>query len=621
MILSQFREGKNDRKGLLIIGSALLIIALTLVLLVQYLQKEQHTQIRQQGLTLVRILSSIPAEELTPAPNRQGIFTLIRHSLANSPFAYITLVDKEGVPILEEATRGVVIPNAPVTSEPSSWIGERHVNLKLNQDETAVTEFFAPLLQDGELIACIRIGFFTPGIDRLIPQIPFFATLALLIFNLGCIGYFVARRNFNQLSLLSEQINKVCQNNEPLRTLKLEASGELLEFSSNFNQFMRQVQCKQLEQSQSQHELLLSNKLEAFKNSRMSSMLQTIPEAIFVLDEAGRMNFANNKLQAYLAIKQPIEEGSALTDWCPHKELIGFLNHNSGSPGGTVKHNSLIFKVPESESRIIEFSRYPLFSPKNPQQTFGILVIGRDVTEYQLALQNRGEFIAQVAHELKNPLNVLAMYSEALLGEDGNSTEFRIEASNVIHNEVNRLNQLISNLLNISKIEGSSMQVERHRVRLQDLLKDTFETISASNRDNEIKLNIIIPSEMSALHIDKDLLRIAVTNLLTNAIKYNQDGGEVTLAAEETEASVVISVEDTGIGISEEDQQLIFDKFYRSSSDEVRQKSGHGLGLSLVKEIVGLMHGKIELQSTLGIGSKFSIFFDKSTGLIQQVIK
>ena len=121
-----------------------------------------------------------------------------------------------------------------------------------------------------------------------------------------------------------------------------------------------------------------------------------------------------------------------------------------------------------------------------------------------------------------------------------------------------------------------------------------------------------MPRALSTIQADKDLLRIAINNLLTNAVKYNSPGGSVSLQVEETDSLVFIRVSDTGIGISQHDLERIFDKFYRSTNDNVLQKNGHGLGLSLVKEIIELHHGKITVESTLNKGSTFSIELKKT---------
>jgi signal transduction histidine kinase len=212
------------------------------------------------------------------------------------------------------------------------------------------------------------------------------------------------------------------------------------------------------------------------------------------------------------------------------------------------------------------------------------------------------------------------MYAEMLAGEDGEAKETRVEAVNVINDEVERLSMLVKNLLNITKIEMGSVSLDRQRVKLVDLLKDVLESVGRGGRAAGMELTLDLPHELSPVSVDKDLFRIAVNNLLTNAIKYNRPDGKVTLAAEETREEIRIVVRDQGIGICPEETQRIFEKFFRSEDEQVRQKTGHGLGLPLARDIVELHHGRIEVQSEPGEGSEFAIRLKKNLGLVQEAI-
>jgi signal transduction histidine kinase len=165
-----------------------------------------------------------------------------------------------------------------------------------------------------------------------------------------------------------------------------------------------------------------------------------------------------------------------------------------------------------------------------------------------------------------------------------------------------------------------SISLDRQRVKLADLLKDVCESIGRSGRAAGMNLNVDLPHEMSPVSVDKELFRIAVTNLLTNAIKYSWPEGRVTVAADETEEEIQITVTDEGLGIDRRDLDRIFEKFFRCEDEEVRKRTGNGLGLSLAKDIVELHHGKIQVKSEKGQGSEFTICLKKSLGLLQEAI-
>jgi two-component system phosphate regulon sensor histidine kinase PhoR len=259
----------------------------------------------------------------------------------------------------------------------------------------------------------------------------------------------------------------------------------------------------------------------------------------------------------------------------------------------------------------------PLFSPRDPSHVFGTLVLIRDVTAQNLVKEGSGTFIAQVSHELKSPLNVISMYCETLQGGENATEAFLVEAANVIKDETERMTMLINNTLNLTKIEMGSISINRSRVKLKDLLQDAFDSCVRSDQAGSLEFKLDLPAEIGPVAVDKELMRIAINNLLTNAVKYSNPGGVVSLGVEETDSSVRISVRDTGIGIDSGELSRIFDKFYRSECNEVRKRVGHGMGLALAKEIVQLHQGELSVSSELGKGSVFTIEFNKEAELLK----
>ncbi|WP_107852706.1 sensor histidine kinase [Oceanimonas marisflavi] len=613
---SRFIEWRADHKGLAVIAISLLMIGCVTAVIYHHLSQQKEAWLHSQGQSLTRIISAMPVEQLVSNMGNNALMNTIHYALVEKHFAYISLVSPDGALLVEQAADGVRVPTRHIPREPAFWFGER--TIEPDAGSPRILEFHAPLLQDKQLQAFVRLGFFAPGWSGLTAQLPFIATLAFLVFNLGCVVYFMTRLEHGQLNKLNDQLEQLINTNR-MAPIQLEANGELLEFIKRFNSVMDRVTEQQQHLEVSNHELLLNSKLESFRNSRLNSILQTLPDAVFVLDDTGRLCFSNSKLRYYLNIQTPLKEGATMAEWCPYRELHGFSNQGNSTPLSAKKANEIILTTEGHTRRSIRFQRYPLFSPSRPDKTFGTLVVGRDITEHQLAVAHRGEFIAQVAHELKTPLNTLSIYSEALLGEDGHSTEFRIEACNIIHDETERLSNLINNLLNLSKLESGTLKPDRHHVRLHDLLKDALDSISAGTQHKDIHFKFAVPNDLPPLYLDKDLLRIAVINLLTNAIKYNRANGTVSLRAQETDSSIIIMVEDTGIGISDADRPHVFEKHFRAASEQVQQRPGHGLGLSLTREIVSLLHGSISVQSELERGSCFHIQFDKTVALLKKV--
>ena len=168
---------------------------------------------------------------------------------------------------------------------------------------------------------------------------------------------------------------------------------------------------------------------------------------------------------------------------------------------------------------------------------------------------------------------------------------------------------LINNLLSISKIEMGSINIERKRVRLRDLLQDAFDACARNGKEKNIDFHLDLPKEISPVALDKDLMRVAINNLLTNAIKYSDPGGAISMSVEETDMTVRVSVKDNGVGIAWQHIPHLTERFYRVDVDRSRESGGTGLGLAIVKHVLHRHEARLNIESVLGKGSTFSCKF------------
>jgi PAS domain S-box-containing protein len=608
---------KKERLGLTMIIASLAVITVTVGLLFTSQQKADEAHIRKQGINLVKLLSRIPFDQVVPSTGQQGVLSVLQLHHENTSFSYLVVVDVNGGQLAEVSSPGIIAPVTPLPTSPAAWLGEKTLSLK--SDGREVTEFHAPLFNGGQLAGHVRLGYFKPGFGLDLDQIPFLATLALPIFLLAPLFYFLVRREVRPLQKVNSQLDQLVERGN-LNRMEINATGELHEFMTRFNGFVETAQNRIQQLESERTNLETSTKLLGYKRSRIDSVLQSLPDALMVLDESGTVSLANTRFSTLLGVSPDDVIEKKPVEWCDNQDVVAFLAGCTGKAARGFNAESFQYSPSGTPEKMISVSPYPLFSPKHPARLLGTLVLFRDVTAVNLARQSSGAFVAHVAHELKSPLNVIAMYSETLLGDDGAKDDFRIEASNVIHDETERLSQLIGNILSITKIELGSISIERKRVKLRDLLQDTYETCARDVRGKDLRIVADLPREISPMAVDKDMLRIAISNLLTNAIKYTDPGGVVTLSAEETEDNVRISVKDNGIGIAHDEQEKIFNKFYRSERDAAQSRTGHGLGLSLAREIVQLHQGTLTLTSTAGEGSEFVIELRKEASFLKQAV-
>ena len=598
----------NQRPGLIMIVAALLVMLAMGYLLFDYERNNRAELARAQGIDLVRLLGGMPFNQLIPAAGQQSFLEVLKRGQSNPDFAYGAIVDVDGQ-IASEVTRsGVIIPTAKIEVEPANWLDQLIVAAATGNSR--FIESRGPVFQDGRHMGFVRLGYFEPKFGFGYSDVPFLATLMLPIFLLVPLFYFLMRQEIKPLKQISESFDKLAER-AGLNPVELQPTAELSDFMAQFSGYIEATQAR-IEALNQQHEdLQMSGKLLTYRNNRIDAILQNFPDAIMVLDEAGEVSFVNDKTHRLLGVEPGSMLGKKIREWCDIPEIIPLLTFGDSKSGAQANQNTVDLRIHGEDVSSLQFNVYPLFIPNDEARILGRLVVIRDVSENHLMRQRQNEFISHISHELKTPLNVLSMYSESLLTEGADNEEYRIEAVNVIHDEVERLSNLINNLLAINQYELGGVVAQRNNVRMHEFLEDIFNGYANSKKYQNIEFDLDIPHEMSLVYIDKDLFRIAVNNLLTNAIKYNKPGGRVSVSASESPDGIEIVVADEGYGIDEEDGQQVFNKFFRSTNENIRKQVGHGLGLSLAKQIVLMHHGEIDFDSEIGEGTRFFIRLEK----------
>ena len=605
---------KNDLPGLLMVGAAIVVVGLIVGLLYSHQVKVHRDKVRVYGVALTRALSSAELPQLVSEPARNSLVSTLVSVQDSDAFAYAAVVTKSGERLFESVSAGSIVPAAsmPSSSDPTTWFGEQSVT---SPGETRkIREFFGPVLKGGELAGFVRVGYYeTPQDGILAGDISYVALLALPVFLLTALCFFMIRRETRPLARLSEKMDEIGKT-YGVGEAGLRPSLEYRDFVQRFDQFMQLVQSKAREIDQQYLSAQTSSRLLSYKQEKANAVLDAIPEAVMVIDESSVPTYANPKIEPLLGVSRQEMIGVAPQKWCRNKEVLALLMRLTNQGGPVINTTSIEYSPEEHPDRRISVAAYPLFSPRANTTLLGMLVVFREISEEYRARQAGAEFVAHVSHELKTPLSTIAAYSELLLNYATLDDHERVNAVNVIHDETERAAALINNLLNISKLETGTLPIQRQRVKMLDLLRDAADSMGKNALTKGVSLELKVAPDLSSARLDKDLFRIALDNLLSNAIKYSNPGGQVTLCAENLDdLEMKISVRDQGIGISPEDCRKVFEKYYRSSDKEVASRSGHGLGLFLAKQIVELHHGTISVSSELGKGTEFTIQFHSQT--------
>src|SRR5262249_33430625 len=198
-------------------------------------------------------------------------------------------------------------------------------------------------------------------------------------------------------------------------------------------------------------------------------------------------------------------------------------------------------------------------------------------------------------------------YVELLVDGDADDERTREEFLEIINGQANRLQRLIDNLLNLARIEAGVVNVSKETYSLNEILLEALELVRPAAETKSIELAGDLSQLYIGVLVDRDMIVQAAINLLSNAIKYTPDGGTVSLRSRLVDQEAIFEVIDTGVGLSDEDQMRVFEKFYRVKKDR-EMAAGTGLGLPLAKHVVEDVHGgRLTVESTLGEGSTFSV--------------
>lgn len=525
-------------------------------------------------------------------------------------FAYLLIRDSDGDVTGKLEARGCETPPPFEGWEaPISWNSSRITYDKLSNRK--IYEYNSPLFDNGKFQGSVFVGFFKP---RLLPKklyIDNYAVMVLPILIFGGTLFIILKRETAPVLNLNNDLEMVITNKLENRELSTSSYGLLNDLVCQINKIIKSELKKIVVLEEEISITAIDSAFSKYKYQKINLLIESIPIGIVLISESGVVDFANRKSAILLGIPFDQLLGSSFCKWNVHEDLKSFLLKCQKMNGGFSSSEKLDYRSGNLPDHVISVQAYSVY-PKSEKDMFkGLMVVCQDRTEDVLRQKAQEDFVSQISHEFKTPLNALKMYSETLLDRKVEE-DFKVEALNAIYDQVGRLDLLINGLLSLTRIEMGDITLNRQRIKMSSFLKDTFETTSKTRSGEHLTFKLVLPDKMSAIFLDKELFRLALNNLLTNAIKYSRPGGTIILSATENEQTVSIHVKDTGIGIDEQDLHRIFDKLYRSGRVEVQEILGHGLGLTLAKEVVTLHDGRLEVRSQLGVGSEFSIILNKN---------
>lgn len=340
-------------------------------------------------------------------------------------------------------------------------------------------------------------------------------------------------------------------------------------------------------------------------NSALDEAFDVMSQGLLLLDEGMRIKFANGAASVFMQTDRQkligLDARQAIHEPVVIEALKSFL------AGGDARRRVNVETQSKDEADgaggVLRWSIRPM---RKDDSATAIIVID-DITQQRVAEEARHQFVAQATHELRTPLTNIRLYVETALDEGEQDAPLRSKCLNVINTETRRLERIVSDLLSSAEIEAGSLRITRDDVNLVELFEELHADYDAQAKDKRMALAFNLPPKLPTIQADRDKLSLALHNLIGNALKYTPAGGSVSINVDADEKRLMVDVVDTGLGISESDQERIFEKFYRAKDSRIAGITGSGLGLALARDVVRLHGGDITVQSQLDKGSTFTL--------------
>jgi len=338
---------------------------------------------------------------------------------------------------------------------------------------------------------------------------------------------------------------------------------------------------------------------------KLSSVLSYMTDGVIATDRKGRVILINDPAAEMLnvsretVLSQPIVELLDLDDTNTFEDLLE-------------ENDSLILDYSTKAERYILRANFSIIQ-KETGFVNGLIAVLHDITDQEKIDAERREFVANVSHELRTPLTTMRSYLEALADGAWQDPEIAPNFLDVTRTETERMIRLVNDLLQLSKMDSTDYKLKKEWVNFVDFYNNIVDRFEMSKEQN-VTFKRKLPKQAIFVEVDEDKMTQVLYNIISNALKYSPEGGQVTFSIKEKEDKIIVSVSDQGVGIPKENIGKIFDRFYRVDKARTRKLGGTGLGLAIAQEMVKAHGGSIWATSEEGKGTKisFSLPYERS---------
>jgi len=412
--------------------------------------------------------------------------------------------------------------------------------------------------------------------------------VAAILVNLAVAGltFFLSAHVMEPIAALTKSAQAIASGNYT-SALRVKRQDELGTLANSFNLMSEQFSAREQQLRES--------------NQRLEAVLGGMAEGVIAVDERDRVILANAAAAELLGFTMTDVESRSLLEVVRHHMLQQLVTHARATE--SLQRAEIEFHSGSENRRVLDVQTTPL-PDTSPQR---VILVLHDVTDLRRLESMRQEFVANVSHELKTPLSSIRAYAETLSAGAVNDPEHRGTFLQRIEEQADRLNNLIQDLLSLSRIESGRQTYDIATVNVADVVT----TCIAENQDaaNLKRIHLSCSNIQHNLRIqaDEEGLAQIINNLIGNAIKYTPEGGEVTVVLRQQDSTICMDVRDSGIGIDEEHLTRVFERFYRVDKARSRELGGTGLGLAIVKHLAQAFGGNVTVTSRPTKGSTFTV--------------
>lgn len=345
----------------------------------------------------------------------------------------------------------------------------------------------------------------------------------------------------------------------------------------------------------------------ASEKSKMHAIINSMADGVFVVNKENQLVLWNPAFIRMLNINGQIEPGKSVEEIITNERLLNVIKkaYTPDSSRYTTITEEIDLPPPEAKSLMVNVS---IIRDDESNQELGLVGTLRDITRLKELDKLKSQFVAMVTHELRAPVSAIEGYLTAFLtGAAGNDPKMYRQMMERARQRARSLLDLINDLLEYSRLEAKSPVRKKELLDISSIIVNTVELLKGQSGSKDLKFEVDVPESLPLIEADKKEMEQLLTNLISNAIKYNVKNGKVIVSARPNKHFLNIIVADTGIGIDAEHLPHIFDEFYRVSCPETRYTTGTGLGLSIVKKIVESHFGRIDVESTPNKGTTFTV--------------